>query len=101
MRRFLPLLALLAACAPTSRDAAERLCLEEARQAPGTRGTVAIGARSGGHVSTHVGIDFTAGFPAAGRDRDSLYNSCVLRRSGQMPERSYDEVAIALPERLQ
>lgn len=95
------LLLLLAACGPVSRDAAERLCLEEARQAPGTRGTVAVGARSGGHVSTHVGIDFTAGFPAAGQDRDSLYASCVMRRSGQMPERSYDAVAVALPERLQ
>ncbi|MDR0810085.1 MAG: hypothetical protein LBE86_13330 [Gemmobacter sp.] len=101
MWRLLPLFALLADCAPVSRDAAERLCLEEARQAPGTRGTVAIGARSGGGISTHVGIGFTAGFPAVGRDRDGMFSACVMRRSGQMPMRSYDQVAVTLPERLQ
>lgn len=92
MRRCaIPLLLALAACGPVSRETAEFQCRDQARLAEKPRGSVAVGAGSGGlrsRVAVEIGGDFIAG-----RDPAAVYAQCVARRSGEMLARSYAAIA--------
>lgn len=79
----------LGACGPIPVDQAERLCLEQARDARGPRGEVALGVASDGHglrpvSSVAISISSDA---IAGRDPSDVFNRCVVSRSGSMPTR--------------
>lgn len=88
MRRWATLAALaLSACGPISREAAEDQCARQAELAEQPRGSVALGAGSGGirsRVEVEIGSDFVAG-----RDPSEVYVQCVLRRSGERPARPW------------
>ncbi|PTX51038.1 hypothetical protein IQ03_01754 [Gemmobacter caeni] len=83
MRAALILLALLAACGPVSREAAERSCFRQAQLAAKPRGEIAMGATSDGPVA-RMEIEVSSDY-LAGRDPAQLYESCVYRQSGQLP----------------
>ncbi len=76
----------LAACAPIPVEQAERACLAAARDATGPRTEMGIGVGShgarGGFVSVGVSSDYIMG-----RDPAQVFENCVQRRSGQMPQR--------------
>lgn len=86
MRAALAMFALLAACGPVSREAAERNCLAQAKAATGPHGEVAIGASSNGGLSTRLELDISTD-ALAGRDPAQVYDACVYRQSGQLPSR--------------
>jgi hypothetical protein len=77
----------LTACGPIPLAQAERECLEQARLAERPRGEVGIFAGTGG-VATQIGVTVSTDY-LAGRDPEEVYQSCVLRRSGEMPRRPY------------
>jgi hypothetical protein len=86
-------LALLAlgACTPLSVEQAERACLDSARDATGPRTEMGVGVGShgarGGFVRVGVSSDYIMG-----RDPAQVFQNCVKRRSGQMPNRPlYDQ----------
>lgn len=88
-----PLLAVLAACGPVSVEQAEQTCLRDAQLAERPRGNVAVGVGSGsggtrgfGRVELEVTGDYLMN-----RDPSDVYNRCVLRRSGQIPQRGLAE----------
>lgn len=86
---FLPLLTLLA-CGPVSLPLAEEQCAERARLASGPRGEIAIGAGTGG-VHSEVSIGISTDFLQR-KDPQAVYESCVLQRAQQMPQRPYQAV---------
>lgn len=79
-----PALLGLMACAPIPVDRAERACLASARDATGPRTEMGVGVGSqgvrGGYVQVGVSSDYIMG-----RDPSSVFQECVLRRSGQLP----------------
>lgn len=84
MRRALPLLLLLAACGPVSRDEAERTCFERARLAQQPRGEVGFGVDSRGRTAGNLELTITSDY-IQGRDPAALYDACVYQKSGQLP----------------
>lgn len=84
MRRALPLLLLLAACGPVSRDEAERTCFERARLAQQPRGEVGFGMASNGDTAGNLELTITSDY-IQGRDPAALYDACVYQKSGQLP----------------
>ncbi|MBU2958542.1 hypothetical protein Q4511_06015 [Paracoccus sp. 1_MG-2023] len=85
--------AVLASCGPIPVDQAERVCLRDAELAQRPRGSVAVGAASGsggthgfGRVELEIGSDYLMG-----RDPSAVFDRCVRRRSGQMPERALQD----------
>jgi hypothetical protein len=73
----------LAACGPIPLERAEEECFQRARLAVQPRGTVEIGASTGG---PHLGADIEVSPDfIQGRDPSDVYNSCVFARSGQPP----------------
>lgn len=87
---LVPLLG-LAACAPLTVEQAERACLDSARDATGPRTEMGVGVGShgarGGFVRVGVSSDYIMG-----RDPAQVFQNCVKRRSGQMPNRPlYDQ----------
>ena len=93
MRPILALLALLPliACGPVSREQAERDCLHTARLAQQPRGSVGIGVDSNGNVSPQFDVTVSSDY-LSGRDPSQVYDSCVMRKSGQMPSRSFSSI---------
>lgn len=84
MRRALPLLLLLVACGPVSRDEAERTCFERARLAQQPRGEVGFGVDSNGRTAGNLELTITSDY-IQGRDPAALYDACVYQKSGQLP----------------
>ncbi|MFN3661204.1 hypothetical protein [Yoonia sp.] len=76
----------LAACGPVSPERAADRCEERARDAQGPTfgGTVGVNSNSGGFASASIGITSDA---LRGRDPLEVYDSCVLRLTGQPPIR--------------
>lgn len=93
MRLILALLALLPliACGPVSREQAERDCLHTARLAQQPRGSVGIGVDSNGKVSPQFDVTVSSDY-LSGRDPSQVYDSCVMRKSGQMPSRPFSSI---------
>jgi hypothetical protein len=86
MRRLLPIL-LIAACGPISLPDAERQCFDRARRAEAPRGEVGIGGSTeGAYVRGEVTI--TSDY-LRGADPETVYNTCVVRKTGQNPQRTY------------
>ncbi len=75
--------AALAACGPVSVEQAERYCLERARGTLHPRGTVEVGGSTAGPVA-RVELDVSSDF-LAGRDPSAVYQSCIIRKTGQAP----------------
>jgi hypothetical protein len=92
MGRLLPLLSLavlLTACGPAqppTRATAERLCVDEARQADGISGSVGVGGGSGG-PSARGGVRITSDIFNP-RNEQEAFNTCVDRRLGGQPNPS-------------
>lgn len=87
---FVGLLPVVAACGPVPVDQAERSCLRDAEMAERPRGSIAMSVGSGsggtrgfGSVELEISGDYIRG-----RDPSDVFNRCVQRRSGQMPERA-------------
>jgi hypothetical protein len=75
----------LAACGPIPLTRAEDQCVEEARLAKSPRGEIGVGVGSGGGRAVGE-ITISSDF-LLGKDPVAVYDSCVVRRSGQMPSR--------------
>lgn len=91
LARAIALAPLLAACAPVPVAQAERDCAEEARLAERPRGEAIIGMASGGRTVARVQMDISTDY-LAGRDPEKVWQSCVYRRSGQLPTRPYSSL---------
>lgn len=88
---LLPALLALAACTPLTVDQAERVCLDNARDATGPRTQMGVGVGSGGVRGGFVQIGVSSDY-IMGRDPSQVFAECVQRRSGQMPNRPlYDQ----------
>jgi hypothetical protein len=77
----------LVGCGPIPVAEAERECLREARLAERPRGEIDIfsgSAGSGGSVTLEVSSDYVLG-----RDPETVFQNCVLQRSGELPRRPY------------
>ena len=86
-------LAGLAACGPVPVEQAERACMDSARLAERPRGNVELGVgvgNGGPRTMGRVEIDVSSDY-IMGRDPSQVYQSCVLRRSGQLPTRPYHD----------
>lgn len=79
----------LGACGPVPVAQAERACLDDARAATGPRSEVGVGvATDGDRVWTGAGFEVSLSSDyVMGRDPSDVFNSCVMRRSGQPPTR--------------
>ncbi|MDG3040831.1 hypothetical protein [Roseicyclus marinus] len=80
---LLPLV--LAACGPVSTTRAYEQCSEQARLAERPRGSVGIGAGTGG-VSSSFDLTVTSDF-LRGRDPYVVYDTCFRRLTGAGPTR--------------
>ena len=76
----------LSACAPMTREAAERECFQRARLTASPRGAVAVGIGSGGRRRAGLSLEVSSDF-LMGRDPAAVYDACVLQKSGQPPSR--------------
>lgn len=85
MRRFAPLLVLLAACGPVSPELAARQCEERARAASGPVREIGIGVGNRG-VDGYVELGVTSDY-LQGRDPREVYETCVFEKTGQGPVR--------------
>jgi hypothetical protein len=85
-RAWVPVL-LLAACGPISMRDAEQQCFDRARHAEAPRGEVGVGASTNGAYARGE-ITITSDF-LRGADPETVYNTCVVRKTGQNPQRSY------------
>ena len=83
---LIPLLLGLAACAPIPVEQAERACLADARDATGPRTQMGIGVGSHGYRGGFVQIGVSSDY-IMGRDPSKVFQDCVIRRSGKLPER--------------
>lgn len=81
-------LPLLACAGPMPVAQAEIACLDEAQLAARPRAEATIGAGSGGVRFAGLSVDLSADY-LAGRDPERVWQSCVHRRSGHTPSRSY------------
>lgn len=90
---MVPLLAVLSACGPIPVDQAERVCLRDAELARAPRTNVALGVGTGSGGTQSFGrIDMQiSGDYIASRDPAQVFDRCVMRRSGQMPQRVLGE----------
>ena len=94
--RLLPLLAavaLIAGCSsePVSVRQAMEMCKEPARKAGGPTGTVGLGFDSEGGVSSSLSIELTDDY-LFGRDPDEVFEECVVKLSGSVPDHPYSEL---------
>lgn len=88
---LVPALLGLAACAPIPVEQAERACLADARDATGPRTEMGIGVGSHGYRGGYINIGVSSDY-IMGRDPSQVFQDCVQRRSGQMPQRPlYDQ----------
>ncbi len=87
---LLPLLS----CGPVSLAQAERECLHQARLAQQPRGSIGVGVGSDGQAKVVGDITISSDY-LTGRDPAQVYDSCVVRRSGEMPSRPFTSI----PER--
>jgi hypothetical protein len=87
MRRYLILIPLaLCACGPVSVQQAERECFQQARLAAAPRGEIAVGVDSNGNVGGEFELNVSSDY-LQGKDPAAVYDSCVVRRSGELPTR--------------
>ena len=77
-------LGLLAACGPPTPAQIERQCRERAYDAEGPSGNVGVGINSGGNVSVGVSVGASLDY-LRGRDPEEVYQSCMIRRTGEAP----------------
>ena len=77
---FLP----LAACGPVPLEVAEQQCLAQAQAAMAPTGSATVMLDNHGHVATGVTLGVSSDY-LAGRDPQKVYEACVYRMSGQMP----------------
>ena len=82
---YLSPILLLAACAVTPEEAADR-CEERARNAAGPNGEARLGVNSEKGVVGGVELTITSDL-IAGRDPQVVYENCVLQLTGQGPVR--------------
>ena len=83
-------LALLSACGPIPLAEAEAQCLSQARLAQSPRGSVSLGAGSGGAAGAFdvtVSSDYILQ-----RDPDVVFGDCVRARAGQSPSRPFSSL---------
>lgn len=85
--------ALIAGCSsePVPVKQAMEMCMENARKASGPTGSVGLGFDSDGGVSSTLSIELTDDY-IFGRDPDDVFEECVVKRSGSLPDRSYSEL---------
>lgn len=91
MRRVLALagLVLLAACAPTPEQVADR-CESDVRRTTGLTGTFGMGYASGRGFVNESEVGISAGVTLGGApDPRTAFEDCVRRRSGQGPVRPF------------
>jgi hypothetical protein len=81
----------LLSCGPVSLAQAERDCLHTARLAEQPRGSVGVGIGSDGRAKVVGDITISSDF-LQGRDPAQVYDSCVMRKSGQMPSRPFTDI---------
>ena len=81
----------LLGCGPVSLQQAERECLSQARLAQQPRGSVGIGIGSDGKVRPTFDVTISSDY-IQGRDPAQVYDACVMRRSGQMPQRPFGSI---------
>jgi len=79
----LALAAPLAACGPVSVEQAEAECFDRASLAAAPRGTIELGAGSGGAI-TNFSIAVSTDY-LTGQDPAAIYDACVTQKSGQPP----------------
>ncbi len=79
-------LAMLAACGPVPVAQAEQECLASARLAHAPGGSIWVGINSEGQTGGGIELTITSDY-LTGRDPSEVFNSCVMRRSGQFPSR--------------
>jgi len=87
------LLAMLSACGPIPVDQAERVCLRDAElaRAPQTNVALGVGTGSGGtHSFGRINMQISGDY-IAGRDPAQVFDNCVMRRSGELPQRGLGE----------
>ncbi|MBR2656382.1 hypothetical protein [Yoonia sp.] len=86
MRVLAVMFVVLAACGPITPERAADRCEERARAAQGPTfgGTVGVNSNSGGFASAQIGVTADA---LRGRDPLEVYDSCVVRLTGQPPIR--------------
>lgn len=75
----------LSACGPIPVAEAEDQCVAEARLARAPRGEIGVGISSGGPAA-NAKIAISSDF-LLGRDPSAVYDTCVVQKSGQMPQR--------------
>ena len=85
--------ALIAGCSsePVPVKQAMEMCMEPARKAGGPTGSVGLGFDSDGGVSSTLSIELTDDY-IFGRDPDDVFEECVVKRSGSLPDRSHSEL---------
>ena len=85
--------ALIAGCSsePVSVRQAMEMCMEPARKAAGPTGTFGLGFGSEGGVSSSLSIELTGDY-LIGRDPDEVFEECVVRQSGAVPDQPYSEL---------
>ncbi|MDO5646732.1 hypothetical protein [Paracoccus sp. (in: a-proteobacteria)] len=85
----MPLAVLVTACGPIPVEQAERACLRNAELAVAPRSQVHMGISTGSggpRVAGGFKVEMSSDY-IAGRDPAEVYDRCVMRRSGQMPNR--------------
>lgn len=82
----LPLLAAACETGPIPLAQAEAQCADRAYQATRPTGEATIGASSSDGLFGGISIGMTSDF-LTGRDPQEVYSTCVVKKSGQPPQR--------------
>lgn len=77
-------LAVLSACGPTSLRQAESQCFLRARQAVNPLAGSSVGVGTEGLYIDDVTLSVSSDF-LRGRDPSTVYETCVMQKSGQLP----------------
>jgi hypothetical protein len=78
------LLPLLAACGPMTVKQAESQCFLRARQAVNPLAGSRVGIGSEGLYTDDLSLSVSSDF-LRGRDPSTVYDTCVIQKSGQLP----------------
>jgi hypothetical protein len=81
---FTAMLPLTAACGPISVEQAESQCFLRARQAANPLAGSSVGMGTEGLYVDNVQLSVSSDF-LRGSDPSTVYDTCVIRKSGQLP----------------